>query len=363
MQSRLGILINASTLPNLPTGIGMYGLELARALALRPDTTVVLASPNHCPEGIEQMHPPRKHRQMWTQFRLPRLMAKEGLDVYLGTEFTVPVFTRIPRVAMVHDFAAITMPKLFTPGGRFHWHLTLQTARHANRVIVPSAVVAADAKRLFNYPIERVRVVPLAGRPSIVEASPDAVAGLKRRMGIERPYVLCVGIQNRHKRAVDVIRAVAILKDRGVEVDLVLGGEPFPFVGPHYHKEVARLGIGDRVHFTGYIEDNDLPALYTGALALAFPSVMEGFGIPPIEAMACGTPVIATAIPTLVETLGGAAMRVSPRSPGEIAGRVAELLASDSCRAEWSGRGRERAAMYSWERTAAETMEVFREIV
>jgi len=363
MQSPLGILINACTIPDLPTGVGMFGLELASGLARRPDTRVVMASPSHCPEGVARMQPSRKHRQLWTQFRLPRLMAKEGLDVYLGTEYTVPVFTRIPRVSVIHDFAAMTMPKLFTPGGRLHWHLTVQTARHANRVIVPSAAVADEAKRLFDYPSERVRVVPLAGRPAIVEASAAAVTALKRRMGLERPYVLCVGIQNRHKRAVDVIRAVAALKGRGVDVDLVLGGEPFPFLGPRYHDEVARLGIGDRVHFTGYLDDADLPALYTGALVLAFPSVMEGFGIPPLEAMACGTPVIATSIPTLVETLGDAVLRVSERSPAEIADRVADLLGSESCRAEWSGRGRARAATDSWERTAAETMEVFREIV
>ncbi|MBA4181815.1 MAG: glycosyltransferase family 1 protein, partial [Anaerolinea sp.] len=214
----------------------------------------------------------------------------------------------------------------------------------------------------LGLPARRVHVTPLAGRPFMRPASPASVKETTVRLGLARPYILCVGTWNRNKRIVDALRATAMLKQRGIDIDLALAGLPAPHVAPHYAREVARLGIAGRVHFLGRVADADLPALYTGARALVFASEYEGFGLPPLEAMACGTPAIVSAIPVLQEHSAGAAITVPTRSPGAIAASVEELLRSPTCRDEWIGRGLERAAKYSWDRTAAATMEVYRGI-
>ena len=144
---------------------------------------------------------------------------------------------------------------------------------------------------------------------------------------------------------------------------VALAGNPAPHMTSHYQREVARLGIPDRVHFLGHVADADLPALYSGALAFVFPSEYEGFGLPPLEAMACGTPVVVSDIAPLQGHCAGAAMVVPTRSPMAIADHLQTIIQSPSLRDEWVGRGFERAAQYSWDRTAAATMAVYREII
>ena len=373
-NERLRVLLNACTMPTNPTGIWVYALELGAALAAREDCEVVFASPELCPDRAELLLPPtrltpvRKREavarlQFWTEFEVPRWMRRNGVDVYHGAHFTVPLLSRMPRVATIHDLAPMTAPRLFR--GRLnkaYWRTLIESARRATMIVVPSTPVADDVALLLGVPPRRIAVTPLAPRASMTTASPEAVALVARRLGIERPYLLCVGVWNRNKRAVDAMRALALLRGRGVDLQLVLVGEPMAELAPLYQREVARLGIAGRVTFAGHVLDGDLPALYTGALALVFPSEVEGFGLPPLEAMACGTLAIVSSIPVLLEATGGAAVVVNPRSPSEIADRVAELAASPGLREQWSGRGREHVANFTWARTAAATMDVYRSI-
>ena len=373
-NERLRVLLNACTMPANPTGIWLYGLELGAALAAREDCEVVFASPELYPVNTELLLPPTRltqerkrgaaaRLQIWTEFEAPRWMRKHEVDLYHGVHFTVPLFSRMPRVATIHDLAPMIAPRLFR--GRLnkaYWRLLIETARRATMIVVPSTPVAGDVRRLLGVPARRIAVTPLAPRAMMTAASAEAVAAVKRQLGIERPYLLFVGIWNRNKRAADAMRALALLRDIGLDLQLVLCGEPMPELAPHYQREVARLGIEDRVVFAGHVPDLGMPALYTGALALVFPSEMEGFGLPPLEAMACGTPAIVSSLPVLMEATGGAAIVVNQRSPEEIADRVSELAASPTLREEWVGRGREHAAKFTWARTAAATMEVYRSI-
>ena len=370
----LRVLLNACEMSVKPTGIWGYALELGAALAARDDCRVVFASPELYPPNTQHLIPPTRlaegrkrgsaaRLQWWTEVELPQWMRHNSIDVYHGANCTVPAFSRMSRVATIHDLAPLTRAKLFRGvDNKLYWRLLIESAKRATMIVVPSTLVADDVARLLGVPARRIAVTPLAPRATIKTASAETVAAVTAAVGIERPYLLCVGIWNRNKRAVDAMRALAMLRGRGVDLQLVLCGEPMPALAPLYQREVERLGIADRVVFAGHVSDDDLPALYTGALALVFPSEMEGFGLPPLEAMNCGTPAIVSSIPVLLEATGGAAIVVAPRSPGEIADRVAELAANTALRDEWVARGREHVANFTWDRTAAATMDVYRSI-
>ncbi|MEO9255918.1 MAG: glycosyltransferase family 1 protein, partial [Tepidiformaceae bacterium] len=164
------------------------------------------------------------------------------------------------------------------------------------------------------------------------------------------------------KRAIDAIRALAALREWGTNVQLVIAGNTGSLSGALV-RAAGALGVGGRVRFTGYVADGDLAALYGGATALVFPSLYEGFGLPPLEAMACGTPVIASRAPAMDDVLDGAAMFVPPRAPNEIAEWVKRLMGDSNMQSEWRAKGLEHSASFSWDRAAAETVDVYRELV
>ena len=252
----------------------------------------------------------------------PCEMERLGANVYLGTEYSAPVLSRVPRVVMVHDLAHRLMPKLYTRSNLIHVRMLFATLRRAERLLAPTAAVANDIVRYLDFPRQQVRVVPEAGRSGVVEAPGEAVERTLREMGVERPFILAVGTLTRGRRPA-----------------LVVVGASTAELFKHYRREAATQSVETQLHLLGEIPDSDLNALYTAAVALAFPSILEGFGMPPLEGMACGTPVIAADIPPLRETLGEAAMLVPPRNPAAIAKAVETLLASPSAREEWGGAG------------------------
>ncbi len=246
-----------------------------------------------------------------------------------------------------------------TPRGTALYYKALaRLAARSDRVIVPSNAVAADAFRFLGIRPDRVVVIPEAARAGLSPATPDAVDDLCRRLAIDRPYLLCVGTGEAGKRAIDAIRALSFLHEQRIDAQLVLAGNAGRLTLALQH-QAQILGLYDSVKFVGYVPDADLSALYTGAAALLFPSLYEGFGLPPLEAMACGTPVITTSAPAMTEVLGDAALYAPLRNPRAIAELAGPLLTDDSVRREWSERGTEHVRQYSWARAAAETAAVY----
>jgi len=268
----------------------------------------------------------------------------------------------IPCIATVHDLTFYRLPRRYSLPRRLYYRALAESSRRAARIIVPSKAVAADVVRYLNYPLERVRVVAEAPRTGLSPAPEATVADVCRRLGVEHPYLLCVGTAEPGKRAVDAVRAIALMQKSGSAPQLVLAGNEGP-LSKALRREAARLGVTDRVRFVGYVGDADLAALYTGAAALVFPSLYEGFGLPPLEAMACGTPVISSKAPAMSEVLGQAAIFVPVRDPDSIAREVARLLAGPAERSDWSARGREHAARFTWTRTAEETAALYHEVL
>lgn len=364
MAGRIRVLLNASAVPRQPAGAGIYTIELARALAKRDDVDLTVTTPVEVTgREAQTVLSPRRGplvRSLWEQVRLPRLVS--GIDVYHGAHFSLPLRAEVGRVVTVHDLTFYRLPKRYRADRRWYYRSLAQMARRADRVIVPSGAVASDVVRYLRYPSERIRVVPEAARYDLAPAAEDAVAALCARLKVEPGYLLCVGTAEPGKRAVDAVRALAVLRERGVRMQLVLAGNEGP-LSRALRREAGRLGVAEDVRFAGYVPDSELAALYTGALALVFPSLYEGFGLPPLEAMACGTPAIVANAPAMSEVLEGGAIFVPLRDPRAIADAAERLARDAGWREEWRQRGHAVERAYSWERAASETVEVYREVV
>lgn len=357
----LRILYNASAVPVQRAGAGVYALELGAALAARPSLKLSVLSPRDAGFGDHVRTPAKRvARLLWEEARLASAPELRDADIYHGTHFFTPR-SKTTAVATVHDLTFFRIPRRYSRARRTHYRRLARTATRAARLIVPSAAVAADCVRFLGYPPENVRVIAEAPRAGLEPASASEVAAFRREYGIEGPYLACLGTAEPGKRAVDAIRAMPAILERRPGTTLVLVGNPGPLSGA-LEREVARLSLPGAVRFLGYLPDRALPAFLTGAMALIFPSLYEGFGLPPLEALACGTPVIATDAPAMSEILAGGTLFVPMRDPAAIAGAALSLFEGDR-RETLAFAGAEFVRRFTWARAAAETEAVYRELV
>jgi glycosyltransferase involved in cell wall biosynthesis len=222
----------------------------------------------------------------------------------------------------------------------------------ADRVIVPSGWVREALVRRYRFARERIDVVPLA--PAAAEApvtDPARLADVRRRYALPDRFLLSVGTLEPGKNRDVLLAAIRQLEPHRIALPLLVAGQRGWLAGG--------ANGGDRVRLLGYVPDADLAALYSLAAVFVFPSWLEGFGLPPLEALACGTPVVASNRPAMPEVLGDAALYADPRRPDEWADAIARLASDASLREEMIDRGSARARLYSWERTARETLAAY----
>jgi len=361
MSRTLRVFYNASALPERPAGAGIYTLELGRALAERDDIELVVAAPRDPGFGERVSTPPNlRGRTAWEFAALQHVLRKVRADVYHGPHMFTPR-AGIPTVATVHDLTFQRLPRRYGFAHRHYYRYLARTAKRADRIIVPSATVAGEVVRFLGYPPERIRVVYEAARVGLGPADEDAVEAFRARHGLSGPYFACLGTAEPGKRAVDAIRAMPAILGRCPEAVLALAGGPGR-LSAALEREARRLGVGNAVRFLGYLPDGDVAPFLTGAVALIFPSLFEGFGLPPLEALSCGTPVISSDAPAMSEVLKGGALLVPVGRPGAIAAAALELLATGEQRAERAHAARAFAARFSWAKAAEETVSVYREL-
>jgi glycosyltransferase involved in cell wall biosynthesis len=190
---------------------------------------------------------------------------------------------------------------------------------------------------------------------------PDEARQVAGRLGLDGPFILSVGARQARKNVPRLLEAFTALRARGSRHRLALAG-PTLWSDPTLSAALARHGLGDAVVALGYVDEQDLPALYSAADLFVLPSLLEGFGLPVLEAMACGTPVVCSNTSSLPEVAGDAALLVDPLDIGEIADAMARVLADAALAAELRRRGLERAARFSWQRTARATVAVYRDV-
>lgn len=370
--------ISTSVIQRGRSGVGQYVLSLVRALlphAGQHDFSLFVLEEDaplfaFAKDAMRIVPVAEKFRAavrdiFWHQITLPRLARKLGLDV-----LHVPSYRRMvahapcAKVATIHDLAP------FRLAGKYDWRRMIygrvvakQLARRQDAIIAVSDTTAADIRQFFGIAAERITTV----RNGIDHArfnqtgAAEAPAEVARRWKLEQPYFLFVSrLEHPGKNHVRLIAAYEqFRRETGLQWTLALGGGDWHGVEVIRARAAASPYAAD-IRFLGFVADADLPALYRAAGAMVYPSLFEGFGMPPTEAMACGCPVISSTRGALGEVVGNAARIVEPEDENSIAAALGEFASSAEVRAGWRERGLEHARGFSWDEGAAKTIEIYR---
>lgn len=293
----------------------------------------------------------------WNECALPWALRRYRPDLVHNISYTLPCAVRGPSVVTVHDVSYARHPEWFPAkaGAYLRWG-TAQAARRARLIITDSEFSAGEIAQVYHVPRERIEVVPLA--TDAIFAPRSDLTGVRRRYGLPARYVLYVGGIHTRRRLPLLLRACAqVLPTR--DAHLVVVG-PSSGDGFDTRAEADRLGLAERVTLLGFVPEEDLPGLYGAAAAFAWPAVYEGFGLPPLEALACGTPTVVANAGSLPEVVGDAALLAEPDNADALADALARLLDDRDLAARLAAAGPERAARYSWAETARRTLAVYR---
>jgi len=368
------IAIDGSLLSGPFSGVEYAILGLATALSKLPtDDTILLyvgkrfACPN-LPAGSVKLRRAagagrcRPRRILWQHTALPLCLKAERVDVFHGPGYVLPLWGSGTSVVTVYDIIALTHPELCRKSNVAHYRRVVpRSIRRAELVIVPTAAVANQLVEHLGTSREKIRVVPCGIDARFAPASDEEKRKLLDEWKLPERFVLFVGNLEPKKNVAALVRAFfAARQNKQLPHKLVLAG----MLGWKYEpimEAIQQHGMQGEVVMPGYVEREMLPVLYSAAEMLVFPSLIEGFGLPPLEAMACGTPVIISRDPALLETTGGAALDVDAHDLRSLREAIERLAESPERRRELTDRGRRRAAEFTWMRAARETMDVYRE--
>ncbi len=356
-------------------GLGRYAASLARALL---DLGVPLAAFLNDPRESHLKPPlsalptytaglPRKRwrlRAAWSYFGGPDMRrALPGVTVFHATEHLLPVLPGARSVFTLHDTAYLLFPQHHLLQNRVY--LTVMMPRflaRADRVICVSENTRRDALRFYRLDPAKVVVIPEGVEPRFQPADdPARLAELRQRYGLPERYLLSVCTLEPRKNLVTLLDAYAALRARHPGVGLVLAGGK-GWLYESVFDRLRALGLENQVVLPGFVPDEDLPALIRGAAAFAYPSVFEGFGLPPLEAMACGTPVVVSDASSLPEVVGAAGVLLPPHDPAAWAQALERVLSDADWRADLSARGLARARQFTWEAAARRTLALYTEL-
>ena len=373
---RIGL--DAIPLAAAKTGIGHYTDALSTWLArTHPDHEYELMSPfdfsidrrngHHAraypPNLNKRFTPVRSIFRKWWLIGLPTLLQLSPVDVFHGTNYCVPLWAPCPTVVTIHDLSLFTQSETHEDANveRGRRRMPIM-ARRASAVIAPSEWTRKEIIEYLNIREDRIRVIFEAARESMRPLSADEAAPVLERHSIQFPYILFVGTIEPRKNLLTLIEAYhELLRTTKERPHLVIcGGRGW--LDSEVFKRVEDLHIADMVHFTGYVDDDDLPALYSSAEAFVYPSLYEGFGLPPLEAMACGTPVITSNSSSLPEVVGKAGLTFAAKDIKALARNLANVLTDVSLRGQMRISGIEQAQRFSWARAANETQVVYDEV-
>lgn len=364
-MKRVGL--DATPLIGPRSGIGNYtGRLLEAMLALAPEREFYLFSKKEL-NGLESSLQ-RAQRVSgylpasslaWSQLVLPRLIRSSQPDLMHFTNSLAPLVPSAPSVITIHD-ASLFVQRHFHPLARQVQRLLLPTiARRATAVITVSNHARGELSARLGLPEERLHV--------IYEAAPDhfrpvddvaLLEDVRQRHQLPECFILYVGTLEPRKNLPRLLEAFRLARRRGLSHRLVFVG-PNGWMMQQLQRTIEALALGEGVHFCGYVPEADLPAIYSLADLFVYPSLYEGFGLPPLEAMACGTPVLTSNRASLAELYSDAAYLVDPESVACIAEALVTLIEDESLRADMRRRGLEQARKFSWRQTATATMALY----
>jgi glycosyltransferase involved in cell wall biosynthesis len=370
------ILVDGRYIQDHFPGIGRYTYNLVRALpemapevewlvllnpALR-NTRYDLSSLARLP-GLRVVNTAVATFSLSEQTALPALASRLGVDLWHAPYYVMPYRLPCPSVLTFHDAIAHYFPATLTsPWKRPVFELLIRLAvRSAARFAATSQASRDDLVRFYGVDAGCITVTPEAADERFAPQPDDVVRAAVDRLGLPWPYALYLASNKPHKNLVRLVRAwhALVTSGRAAGARLVIAGHWDPHF-PQARELAERLGLGGAVHFAGPIPEADLPVVLTGARVFIFPSLYEGFGLPVLEAMACGTPVICSNRSSLPEVAGDAGVLVDPEDVSAIASALDQVLGDANLRENLRKRGVDRAATFTWKRSAALTLAVYR---
>ena len=365
-----GVGINASIIGESPTGLGLYAINLIRALdTLRDDLRVYTSYPEALGSLRARIRPAtrlvrperglRGHfmRLTWVQTSLRLRSRASGMGVLLNTVPEAILGSRVPQVTVVHDLLPLFFPAEY-PRQQYYFRSLVP------RVLKSSRVIVADSESTRRDIIQGYAIAP--GRVKVIYPGYDPATyctnGFDRSsVSAEDSYLLYVGNLLPHKNLLSLLDALAILRRRH-RARLIIRGDGQPTYARAVRERVETLGLSDAVSFQGYAGEEALRDLYTRAACLVLPSLREGFGLPVLEAMACGTPVITSGSSSLPEVGGDAALRVDPHDAIDLSDAMYQVLTDANLREDLRERGLKWVLTFSWRRTAEQMSRLLDEV-
>jgi glycosyltransferase involved in cell wall biosynthesis len=371
---RLRIAIDAHAVGAKLGGNESYAVNLIEALGQidRVNDYTIYVTTREAYDRFHQRWPNFKVRSTLPHTPLIRIpltlsaeLRKHPVDV-LHVQFTAPPFCPCPAVVSIHDLSFEHLPQTFNRRSRTQLKLTVRhSARRAARILTLSEHTRQDIVETYGIEPERIHTIPPAAPAHFAPVEDNReLQRVRHTYGIDGEYFLSVGSIQPRKNLARLVKAYASLRGEHSAdklAKLVLVGK-CGWLYDETLRAIDEFGVREAVVLTGYVPEKDLPALYSGALCFIYPSYFEGFGLPPLEAMKCGTPVIVGNRTSLPEVVGDAGLTVDPFDVNAIATAIKSLLNNSDLRRELSVKGQKRAAGFDWQETARKTLKVYEEV-
>lgn len=372
-MGRMRVAIDLLPITGQNAGLQMYARQLVTSLAkVDHDTEYVLLVNTRAERLFDVparnfklvvVRTPKRFIWHWEQVYLPVMRALRRVDLLHSPVSALPLWAPCKTVVTVHDLTFKFFPETMQWWSRLYWgYFLVRAVRRANKIIVPSESTGLALRQTLSIPEDRVVVVEECCSEGFFQRmTPERIEATKKRYKITGKYVLTVGTLEPRKNITTLLEAFSIAKKK-LTIQLVIAGARGWLDRPIF-KKVEALGISNDVVFTGYVPDEDLPALYQGAEVFVFPSLYEGFGLPPLEAMASGTPVVASNSSSIPEVVGDSGILVNPRDIEGFAHAIIKLCTDAGYRAILGIKGQQRARQFTIERMGKKTVEVYREVL
>ncbi|GAB4308656.1 MAG: glycosyltransferase family 1 protein [Phototrophicales bacterium] len=356
-------------------GIGRYVRELIRALMQIDHETPYRLFVS----GAKKNLPPLPHNFIWKPTRLsPKTLARVWhrlhiplpvefftgkIKLYHATDFVLPPIWA-ESILTVHDLSFIKVPEAASPSlKRYLDSVVPRSIRHATHILADSQATKDDIVNIYGTSPQKITVL-YSGVDSYFKPSLERTQEIRRRYGIPagQPYIFSIGTVQPRKNYVRLIEALKLLHQRGYDISLVIAGGKGWLDNPIY-ATIKSSGVQDYVQMIGYADDQDLPGLYSDAICTAFPSLYEGFGLPILESMACGTPVLTSDVSSLPEVAGDAAIIVNPYDLDDITHGLEKLITDTQLRNQLIIKGYERVKSFTWENAAYQLANIYQRMI
>lgn len=370
---RIGI--DTTPLPRQPLGAGTYVIELVRALsALKSKHRFVLVATEtgrtqigeldaESVEWIITPNYPPALRLIWEQVKLPGIIRRSGVDLLHSLHYTQPYRLSCSSVVTFHDMTFFLFPELHTPIKRLLFPYAMRlSSRRADALLASSESTRQDILQILGIPEERVHTAPLGiSKKFHPIKDPQLLEDCRQKYRLPAQFILFVGLFEPRKNLPLLLRAYRrILKEYDVPPLVLVGRKGWNT--QQVIREIQQVGLDRKIFWLDYLPSQDLPIVYNLAQVFVYPTLYEGFGFPPMEAMACGTPVITSDVSALAENIGEAGLLIHPQDEQALANALHRLTSDPDLRQKLAQAGIQRALTYTWDRTARQTMHVYEQL-